>query len=251
VRNTTSEKPAKPPKPRGIDLPFWRSMPRPLLVVFLILALGGLVLTVLLVAKPPRTRIATAERRSPPSGTMSHDPGELVPAPLPTPLPSTSAPCDAVAGVVIEGGPPAQVRLGGVLERLCSLLDGPADVVESVKALSGAHIRFARFARTGDPSTLVLTERRIYVNVVFARRDVSASYIMPILAHEGWHLAHLGEARTALQEVRARSVELAVCRRLLDVRRWPRGCTDAANLLALGEAGAVTKLVEAGYSGGK
>jgi hypothetical protein len=251
VSKTTPQTKAKPPKPRGIDLPFWRSMPRPLLIVFGALALGGLVLTVFFVANPPRARIGIAERRSPPSAGFSHETGEIVPAPVPSPLPRTQPPCDALAGVVIEGGPPAQDRLGGVLERLCRVLDGPADVAASVEALAGARIRFARFARTGDPSTLDLARRTIYVNVVFARRDVSASYIMPILAHEGWHLAHAGESRIALQEVRARSVELAVCRLLLDVRRWPRGCTDAQDLLRDGEPAAVTKLVEAGYPGGK
>lgn len=251
MRKTASERKQKPPKPRGIDLPFRRSMPRALLIVFLAVAMGGLVLTVILVANPPHREIEVAERRSPPAAGFSHETGEIIPAPVPTPLPATNPPCEAVSGVVVEGGEPAIARLSGVLERLCRLVDGPADVASAVEALSGARIRFARFARTGDPSTLVVSERLIYVNWVFSRRDVSASYIMPILAHEGWHLAHAREPFTALQEVRARSVELAVCRLLLDARRWPRGCTDAENLLRGGEAAAAANLVEAGYPGGK
>lgn len=251
MTKATQAPPSKPPKPRGIDLPFWRAMPRPVLAVFMLFAASGLVLTIVLIIRPPKARIEIAERRSAPSASLSHAPGEIIPAPVPAPLPPTQPRCAAVDGVVIEGGPPAQERLGGVLQRLCSIADGPPDVGEAIRALSGARIRFARFARTGDPSALDVAARKIYVNYIFARGSVSAAYIMPILAHEGWHLAHASEPRTALQEVRARSVELAVCRLLLDIRRWPRGCTDAESLLAGGEDAAVTKLVEAGYPGGK
>ncbi|HEX9696957.1 MAG TPA: hypothetical protein VGB64_11675 [Actinomycetota bacterium] len=238
-------------KPRGIELPFRQAMPRGLLAVFAIAAIAGIALTVVVLIDPPATEIAIAERRSPPSAGLSHDVGPIVLAPIPEVLPSTSLPCDALRGVVIEGGDPAQVRLGGVLDRLCPHADGDSDVARSIRALSAARLRFAVFTRSGDFSTLSIAEPfRVLINIRFARRDVSAAMIGPLLVHEGFHLLHAGEPMTAGLEFEARQAELRACRLLIDIELWDRGCTDARRLVEFGRVRAIDELVAAGFPRG-
>ena len=238
----------KAAKPKGIDFPIWKAMPLPLLVIFLATVLVALVTITVVLVSPPQPKIAVAERRSPPGPSVSHYVGPILLAPLPSPLPATVPPCDALKGVVIEGGAPAQVRLGGVMERMCSFLTDTSPFAQSVRALKHAHIRFARFARTGDPSTLsLLPPVSVLINVRFARRDQSALYIAPLLAHEGFHLLHRGERFSAALELQAREVELRACRLLVPVEGWPRGCSDAQQLIDFGPARATRSLVDAGF----
>ncbi|GAC1409215.1 MAG: hypothetical protein NVSMB57_01590 [Actinomycetota bacterium] len=243
-----SKKARKAAKPKGIDFPIWKAMPLPLLIVFLATVLVGLVTIAVVLISPPQPKIAVAERRSPPGPSVSHYVGPILLAPLPSSLPATKPPCNELSGVVIEGGAPAQVRLGGVMKRMCPFLTDRSPFAQSVRALRQAHIRFARFARTGDPSTLSLQSPvRVLVNVRFARRDQSALYIAPLLAHEGFHLLHRAERFTAALELQAREVELRACRLLIDVRGWPRGCHDAQQLIDFGHSRAIRALADAGF----
>ncbi|MHB8513121.1 MAG: hypothetical protein ACYDCC_13190 [Actinomycetota bacterium] len=238
----------KAAKPKGIDFPIWKMMPAPLLIVFLVAALAAIATVVVVLINPPQPKIAVAQRRSPPAPGYSHDVGQIIPAPVPTPMPKTVAPCSALRGVVIEGGPPAQARIGGVLQRMCPLLSADPGYGQSVQALKHAHIRFAAFARTGDPSTLVLgPPTMIYINFRFARHDQSAMYIAPLLAHEGFHLLHRSEPFNASQELDARTVELEACRLLIAVDAWPRECTDAQQLIDFGRSRAIQALEGAGF----
>lgn len=247
----------KAAKPKGIDLPFHKAMPRGLLVVFAVAVVVGLVLTAVVMINPPASEIAVAERRSPPSATLSHDVGEIVLAPIPEELPTTVPPCPEVAGIVIEGGEPAQVRLGGtaetqgVLHRLCRHAQGDSDVARSIRALAGTRLRFAVFSRSGDFSTLSTSDPvRVLINIRFARRDISAALIGPLLVHEGFHLLHAGEPLTAELEFRARETELRACRLLIDIAAWDRGCTDARRLVEFGRERAIEELVAAGFPRG-
>ncbi|HVL90042.1 MAG TPA: hypothetical protein VM841_07395 [Actinomycetota bacterium] len=241
----------KAAKPKGIDLPFRKAMHPALLAAFAVVALTGIVLTVVMLINPPATEIAIAERRSPPSKTLSHDVGQIVLAPIPEDLPVTRAPCRAVEGVVIEGGEPAHVRLGGVLQRLCPHAAGESDVARSIRALSEARLRFAVFQRSGDFSTLSSADPvRILINIRFAQRDVSAALIGPLLVHEGFHLLHPDEPLTAELEFRAREAELQACRLLIDIEAWDRGCTDAQRLVEFGRERAIQQLVAAGFPRG-
>ncbi|MGH2829051.1 MAG: hypothetical protein ACRDJM_01060 [Actinomycetota bacterium] len=238
----------KAAKPKGIDLPFSRSMPRWLLWPFATIALVTLALVVVTLVRPPTPRIPVAERRSPPGPSVSHNVGPIVLAPIPDPLPPTGVSCAAFKGVVIEGGTGAQARVGGVLERLCPHAAGDSEVAAALRALAKARIRFARFARTGDFSTASIAEpARVVVNIRFAQRGVSAMYIAPLLAHEGFHLLHLGEPWSARLEFRARRVEAQTCRLVIDVDAWPRGCADAQRLVDFGEERATQMLVKAGF----
>lgn len=241
----------KASKPRGIDLPFHKAMPRGLLIAFVFVALVGLVLTVVVLVNPPATEIAIAERRSPPSEILSHDVGQIVLAPIPEDLPVTRPPCAAFDGIVIEGGEPAHVRLGGVLQRLCPHANGESDVARSIRALSKARLRFAAFQRSGDFSSLATNDPiRVLINIRFAQRDISAALIGPLLVHEGFHLLHADEPPTADLELRAREAELQACRLLIEIDAWDRGCTDARRLVEFGRDRAIEELVAAGFPRG-
>jgi len=237
-------------RPAGEDIPFLRSMPRPLIVVFLAFAVAGIGLVVWLMFRPPSfSNVALELRRSPPKDSLSHNVVGYHLVDVPSPLPATHAPCAAVRGVVIEGGPPAQARLGGVLKSLCGLADDPdvpADVKDSIHALARAKLRFALFKRTGDQTTLDFSTGRILIAIELARTNVAPVIIAPLLVHEGWHLVH-GEPVTATQEFGAREAELGTCRQLIDVDHFPRGCRDALALVQWGEERAVSALERAGF----
>jgi hypothetical protein len=230
---------------------FRESMPRPLMIAFL--ATGALAIGVIvwLLAVPPTpTQLDIAARRSAPSGAFSHDVVRVEPAPIPTPLPDFEPPCEAVAGVVVEGGPAAQSRIGFILrQHLCRLAfdeTQPPEVKRAIAGLSRATIRFGRFTRTGEQSTLDLSTDRIFLNVDLARTSVDPIVIAPLLVHEGWHLA-AQPPFTAEQEYGARLAELQACRVVFRDREPSRGCLDAQAIVALGEARAVDLLFRSGF----
>lgn len=238
----------KAAKPKGIDLPFHRAMPRPLLVAFGVVTLVTLILVVAVLVRPPTPDIPLAERRSPPGPVVSHNVGPILLAPIPDQVSQTKAPCPAFRGIEIEGGPAAHARFGGVLERLCPHAADDSEVARALRALTGARLRFAQFARTGDFSTLSISEPvRVLINIRFARRDISALYIAPLLAHEGFHLLQRATPWSAKLEFAARRVEAQACRLMIDVEAWPRGCSDAQGIVDFGEARATELLVRAGF----
>lgn len=236
--------------PAGRGLKFRESMPRPLLVAFLVAAAAALGLVVWLFVRPPVPRqLDLGSRRSPPVGALSHDVVGLNPVAIPTPLPAFTPPCEAVAGVVIEGGEPAQGRVGFILRRLCAFAGDPFQPPElrrSVGGLAGARIRFAVFSSTGNQSTTDLAARRVYLSYALARTNVRPETIWPLLVHEGWHLA-TGTPVTAAREYGARVAEAQACRLLPNDLETPRGCLDAQAIVALGETRAVELLVSAGF----
>lgn len=234
---------------RGIK--FRESMPKPLLIVFLAAAALALGLVVWLLLKPPVPgRLDLASRRSPPAGSVTHDVVRAVPVDIPTPLPPFTPPCEAVTGVVIEGGEAAHGRLGFVLGRLCQIHEDPfqrPEVKQAIRALSSAKIRFAILTRTGEQSTADLTAKRILLNVDLARTSVDPTLIAPLLVHEGWHLS-AGGAVDAAEEFAARVAEVQACQVVYRNEAEPsRGCVDAQAIVALGETRATELLVRAGF----
>jgi hypothetical protein len=179
----------------------------------------------------------------------SHDVGRVIPAPIPSPPAPFRPPCASLAGVRVEAGPPGVERFTAALRRLCPLFEGGVapELAEAVRGLDGATLRFAAFRRSGVESTADLATRRIWLNVRFARAGSPFSYIPPVLVHEAYHLAHAGREVTAAEELGARTAELAVCRELIEVDKWPRHCHDARRIVALGPARAVALLESAGY----
>ncbi|MGH2727032.1 MAG: hypothetical protein ACRDKS_08650, partial [Actinomycetota bacterium] len=234
----------------GRGIRFRESMPRPLLIGFIVAAIAAAGLVVWLLISPPAPRaLDLGSRRSPPLGSFTHFVVRADPAPIPTPIPTFTAPCDAVAGVVVEGGGAAQNRIGFVLKaHLCRIFSDefqPAEVKEAIAALSRARIRFAVFARTGEQSTTDLAANRILLNVDLARTSVDPIVIAPLLVHEGWHLT---QPVTAFSEYEARIVELQACSAVFEtVDDFSRGCRDAQAIVALGKMRAIESLVRAGY----
>jgi len=241
-----------PPERPTQNIRFIDSMPRPLIALFLVLALSGVVLVVVVFAHPPKPKeIALGQRRSPPAGSFSHDVLLQRLVAVPTPLPSYAGPpgCDA-AGVIIEGGVPARDRIDRVLRPLCEAERASTNPQFhlAMKALATARIRFALFSRTGNLSTADLGARRILLAIALSRENVPAGPIAPLLVHEGYHLSQ-GLPFSAAQEYEARVAEYAACIVLpgFDAKHFPRDCSDARDIIRLGRAGAIALLVSAGY----
>lgn len=236
----------------GRGIKFRESMPKPLLAVFLGAAAVAVGLVVWLLISPPvSSDLDLGSRRSPPAGAFTHNVVRAIPVPIPTPLPSFDPPCDAVAGVVIEGGEAAQARIGSVLRLILCRLDRdetqPPEVKQAIEALADARIRFGILTRTGEQSTADLTAKRIMINVDLARTSVDPTLIAPLLVHEGWHLSTGGPV-TAAQEFGARVAELQACRVVYrDAAEPSRGCVDAQAIVTLGESRAIELLVRAGF----
>lgn len=233
----------------GRGIRFRESMPRPLLIGFLIAAVAAFALVVWLLASPPTPRsLDLGSRRSPPAGAFTHDVVRADLAPIPTPIPAFAPPCAALTGVVVEGGDAAQGRIGFVLERLCRMEadpDQPAELRDAIRRLAGTKIRFAVFTRTGEQSTLEPQASRILLNVDLARTSVDPVVIAPLLVHEAWHLS--SGPPTAALEYDARVAELQACRVVYATVEPSRGCTDAQAIVALGRGRAIEALVRAGY----
>ena len=239
-----------PPQADHSKLRFIDSMPRPLLVVFVVAGVVAVVAALVFIIHPPQSQtIAIQDRRPPPRGTLSHDTGRLVPAPLPSPLSTLPPACPTFATTTLKVGPAGVVRLRGVLGDLCRLSHGgvPAELTTAIAGLKGATIRFAAFQRAGVESTADFATRTIWLNLKFSQSNMSIEQVAPVLAHEGWHLAHPGDAVTAEQELGARRAEVAACRELMSVDKWPRWCNDARTLTELPAARAIALLVSAGY----
>src|SRR5688572_13333596 len=92
-----------PPPDRPKTVRFVDSMPRPLLLAFLVFAAAGLGLVGWLLTSPPTPRAVALElRRSPPSLGYTHDVVRARLLDVPSPLPPFRPPCPAVAGLIIE-----------------------------------------------------------------------------------------------------------------------------------------------------
>jgi hypothetical protein len=236
----------------GRGVRFRESMPRPLLIAFLATGAAAVAVIVWLMVSPPVPGdLDVGSRRSPPAGSFSHDVVRADPAPVPTPLPEFTPPCDAVSGLKIEGGPAAQNRIAFVLREFLCALDRdpfqPPEVKRAIRTLSKATIRFAVFTRTGEQSTADMSTNRILLNVDLARTSVDPVAIAPLLVHEGWHLS-AGAPVTAAQEFGARVAEVQACRVIFrDDEEPTRGCLDAQAIVTLGETRAIELLVRAGF----
>ena len=232
-------------EPRLID-----AMPRPVLAVFLLAGVVGLVAAVVTIVRPPTfDTVPVQERRPPPALPLTHDPSEVFEAPRPSERPAFDAPCAAVEGARPEGGTSFVRRITDALRLVCSVAAGgpDADLTTAARALDGVRIRVAGFERTGAESTADLDARVIYVNVKFTEKARPAAELVPILLHEAWHLAHPRRPVDAEDELAARRVEVAACREFILVANWPRWCEDAQALTTIPLEDALALLVSAGY----
>src|SRR6266498_4093005 len=97
------------PEPSPKDVRFIDSMPRPLIVAFLVFVFAGVGIVVWTFARPPSTRqVALELRRSPPIDSYTHNVIRARLVDFPVTLPAFRAPCPTVAGLIVEGGAAAQ-----------------------------------------------------------------------------------------------------------------------------------------------
>lgn len=238
----------EPPEPPAGPPGFLRSMPGPLMALFLLLAAGGVALAVFLFLNPPFAPQPLAGRRPPPSGALTHDVLRLRRAPADPPA-AFMPPCPLLAETRVVGGARAMRRITDALRPLCQLTRGvAAELSRALDGLRGTTIRFAAvFGRTGVESSTDVSTRTIWLNIKFARANTPTIHLSPVIVHEAWHLAR-GSAVTAREELAARRAELAACRELIPRQFWQRGCDEADELVALGDERALEALVAAGYS---
>ena len=231
--------------PRLLD-----AMPRPLLVVFVAAALVATVASLFAILKPPTFGTVDVEdRRPPPSGGVTHDAGEVFPAPTPTVDIPYDPPCPEVGSVAVIGGVSFVRRVEDALALACEVArGGPSDVLTAaIGGFEGATIRIAEFERSGVESHAELRTRTISVNLKFTERRRSARELIPVLMHEASHLLNASDPLTARAELAARAVEVAACREFIPLADWPRWCDDARALTDLPEEDAIELLVSAGY----
>ncbi len=231
---------------------FLESMPRPVLVVFLLAGVVALVAAVVIVIRPPTFgTVALEDRRPPPDGVFTHDPGRVFPAPLPDEGISFDPPCDAFATTRPVGGRAFIERVTEGLRQACTLQGAsiPAEVLTAIDGLAGATIRIAEFERSGIESTADLGARIIWVNLkLTSRLGGNRADMVPVILHEAFHLAGTGEVLTAERELAARRVEAEACRQFVPIDEWPRWCEDARDLTALPDDEAIALLVSAGFA---
>lgn len=238
---------------------FIDSMPKPLLIVFLVFAVSGIGLVVYLFTNPPAGQdLPVAERRSPPKGSFSHDAVQVSLIAIPDTPPTFRPPCEQVRGLVVEGGAATVGRFIGPdpdkrptpVPALCGLFGqqrfAPPELREAIAGLAKARIRFALLKRSGELTTTDLSTNRILLAVALSRTNVPPLTLAPLLAHEGYHVAK-GRPITATQEYFARVAELGACRFLFEVKNYPRPCVDADAIVGLGRQRAVDLLVRAGF----
>lgn len=245
-----SEQPTDRPtgSKQPIDLPIRHAMPRGLLVTFVALGVVAIFATGWLLIRPTDlASIPVQDRRPAPAGGFSHDPVRVVPVPPPRVVPGAEPPCEAFVGTrwVMSGD--GLTRLFQALEQACSLV-GPGIDDETRQAIAGlgrATIRFAQFERTGIESTVDLEDGVIWLNLRFADRAIKPIEMLPLLLHEGYHLAGSPEGPDAEAELAARRVELQACREFIPRADWKRWCNDADALLGADDPGGLLR--SAGY----
>jgi hypothetical protein len=247
-------------------LPWW-------LWVAVTVAVGGLLVAVVgLLGQSGVPEPRLGERRTPPGGGLTHDLGGWRAAAL-TPAPGTEgqfaragATCPRLAGLQLAGTPSQVALLRLAADDVCALRSvGGIDAARTGLRDAGAVVAFAAYERSGNESATVLAPPAggslalggarvaVLINAKFVSgdADVAAKRVAVLLIHEGAHLAAGTAPPTAAAELAARRAELAACERLFpagaDGPKENRGCQDARELLALGDARAHAELRASGY----
>ena len=234
-----------------IDLPLRKAMPKPLLILFALLNVAALTVAVVLLLRPAAFETTPlAERRPPPSGSYSHHPGRVAPAPAPTSPPTLPPPCEAFANTRLVMSGDGVLRVREALSRLCRLADGGigAELGIAIRGLASATIRFGQFEVSALESTLGVRSKTIWLNVRFARRGTPVEHLLPPLIHEAYHIGSNSLTPGAFREVEARRAELDACKQLIARAEWPRWCRDAEEIATMPIDDAIALLRAAGYS---
>ena len=227
-------------------LPWWLWLAALVTTVTMVVVAAGLVSS-----RP--SPVPVGARRSPPADGFTHGAGEVrVPALAGVELGRVvrrQPACARLAGVTVIGRPAEAALLAAGAERLCTFRSTPPiERARSALDKTGAEVAFAEFELTGNESTTRLGPGRplVLVNGKFATSGLP-DRIAVLLVHEGTHLA-AGRPPAAADELAAVRAELDACQRLPVGTSPNRGCVDAAQLLADGEAAALQALRDGGYT---
>lgn len=259
--------PEAPPPGSGPRLR--EAMPRPVLIVFVLVCVAALVGAIVLVVNPPgRSDVALFDRRPPPTATAdnapSHDTGEVAEVLPPRTQVPLEPPCPEVRGVRAIAGPAGVRRITTMLTHACRLAAGTSpELAAAVRNLGrSVTIRFASFDKSGVESTYQRLPGRLYLNVRFASTEIPAQHVVPIILHEAAHwsrvrcppplgsrmLCVVARGTSPEQELAARTVEVEACRHLIPAPEWPRWCRDAREITAMPRDAALRALRAAGYA---
>lgn len=224
------------------------------MLVLSLVAVGLTVFALTQRAAPPAEVFPAAERRNPGTAEVTHDRGQVVLAEDTTAsMPVSCAPSVRLVGD--EGGRATLQRAFGVL---CQQLeeDGDGSLAQVAAGLSeldaaGGIARVAQAVATGVDSSARIEDDVPVVELAPKFQFDNARLAAPFLAHE---LFHLGGERwpgapvDAAGELAAMRVQDEVCRALrVPVEARPRGCRDAAELLATEDP--LGALRDAGFPG--
>lgn len=192
-----------------------------------------------------------AERRVPGDATMTYARGQAVQAETSETEPGP----DCAQHVDLYGDEAARQATADAVAAACEALavDELAEARDGLRELDGGQLRIAAFERSGLESTTRMVDGAPVVELNAKFQFDDARRAAPVVVHE---LTLLGRERfpgrpvSAADVLAATEAQQVACQRLgLDEgERVPRGCRDAADLLA--EPDPLGALVEAGFPGG-
>lgn len=226
-------------------------------VLMLLLSLVAVAMTVFALtrrAAPPSEVFPAAERRNPGTAEVTHERGELRVAEDST----VTQPVTCAPGVRLVGDAGGRSTLQRAFGVLCAQLAADDDGSLSQVAAGLAELdraqgvaRVALGAATGVDSSARVEDGVPVVEVAPKFQFESGRLAAPFLAHELLHLGSEswpGAPVDAAQELAAMQVQDEVCRALRAPEgERPRGCRDAAELLAADDP--LAALRDAGFGG--
>ena len=224
-------------------------------VLMLLLSVVAVAMTVFVLtrrAAPPAEVFPPAERRNPGTAEVTHDRGELRVAEDTT----VSQPVTCAPDVRLVGDPGGRATLQRAFGVLCAQLEADDDsslaqVARGLGELDAAAgiARVALGAATGVESSARIEDGVPIVEIAPKFQFDNGRLAAPFLAHELFHLGSEtwpGAPVGAEQELAAMRVQDEVCRALrVPEEQLPRGCGDAAELLASDDP--LAALRDAGY----
>ena len=224
----------------------------PVLARWFVLAMLVLVpvavgVTVWMFLSIPEGDIAPAERRPPGTATVTYDRGD---AQFPETRGTEEGPgCAGSVTLVGDEGARATGRVA--LQALCRVLATPGldEARDGLRAWAGGRLEVGVFERSGVESSTRVTDGEVVVEVNAKFQFEDAARAAPVLVHELTLLADEefpGQRVGARAALRATQAQHLACEALdlLGDDEPPRGCLDAAELLAQDDP--VADLLEAG-----
>lgn len=216
-------------------------------ILMLILVPLGLAVSIWAWLSIDREALSPAARRPPGTAEITHDRGTAV---LNDDVSTEPGP-ECAEDVDVFGDEGARAAGRRALSGVCTVLRrGETDAAETGLDAwidGDGLLRFAVFERTGLDSSARVEDGRIVIELNAKFQFEDASEAAPFIVHELVHLADgwPGEPVTDRDELRALQAQAAACDILVFRNEAPRGCDDAAALLA--DPDPLSLLDEAGY----